>query len=79
MKTIRKSLFFATTALAAASLLSTAALAQDANGEATGRGVDEIVVTAQRQAQSVLDVPLSIQARIPPVTFTASRPAAANC
>ncbi|MCB2059752.1 MAG: TonB-dependent receptor [Novosphingobium sp.] len=62
MKTIRKSLFFATTALAAASLLSTAALAQDANGEATGRGVDEIVVTAQRQAQSVLDVPLSIQA-----------------
>ena len=53
---IRPGLYLAT-AMAAA--LSTPAFAQD---DSASRGVDEIIVTAQRKGESVLDVPLSIQA-----------------
>jgi iron complex outermembrane receptor protein len=50
--------------MTAASLLATPALAQSgqAADDTGGSGVNEIVVTAQRREQSVLDVPLSIQA-----------------
>src|SRR5665213_4135524 len=50
--------------LAGASLLaSTAAFAQDAAPPAdNGRGLQDIIVTAQRKAENVINVPLSIQA-----------------
>ena len=44
-----------------APLLAAPAMAQD-SGSGNSGGIEEIVVTAQRQAESVLDVPLSITA-----------------
>mgnify|MGYP001765944540 CR=1 FL=1 len=56
-----RALYLATAALALP-LAAPPALAQDGAQEERQGGVGEIVVTAQRQAQSVLEVPLSIQA-----------------
>ncbi len=49
-------------AIASVAIASAPAFAQAESEESGPVGVGEIVVTAQRQAQSVLDVPLSIQA-----------------
>src|SRR5579871_6356311 len=60
---MRTSYFY--TLLAGASLLgSTAAFAQDAPAAPApnGAGVEDIIVTAQRRAENVVNVPLSIQA-----------------
>lgn len=62
MKKLNKSLFFVTTALAAAPLFSTAAMAQGASTGDEARDSDVIIVTAQRREQDVLEVPLAIQA-----------------
>lgn len=61
MDRFRKSVFYFGSALVAAPLLTSVAFAQDTD-ETTNQGMGEIIVTAQRQAQGVLDVPLSIQA-----------------
>ena len=56
---ITPGLYLATAMLA---VLSAPAFAQDAATAQDSGGVNEIIVTAQRTSQSVLDVPLSIQA-----------------
>jgi len=58
-KDFRRGIYLATAM--AAPLLASPALAQDNTDRGSG-GINEIVVTAQRQAESVLDVPLSITA-----------------
>jgi iron complex outermembrane receptor protein len=58
-RTVRRGIYLA--GAMAAPLLAAPAFAQDTGTSGAG-GIDEIVVTAQRQAESVLDVPLSITA-----------------
>ena len=61
MRSLKRRALYLASAMLSVPVLSVPAMAQDSSDD-TGRGVDEIVVTAQREAQSVLDVPLSIQA-----------------
>lgn len=56
---IRPGLYLASAMLA---VLSAPAFAQSSDEDNSARGVSEIVVTAQRKGESLLDVPLSIQA-----------------
>lgn len=60
MNFLTRNSLFLTTAITAASLPVAPAMAQDA--DETARSSSEIVVTALRREQGVLDVPLSIQA-----------------
>ncbi|MCB2076416.1 MAG: TonB-dependent receptor [Novosphingobium sp.] len=62
MKTSNKHALYLATALTAVSLAATPAFAQDEAEGSSGGGLDEIVVTAQRQSESLMEVPLSIQA-----------------
>lgn len=57
----KQALYLAAAAIAAP-IATAPALAQSSPEQAQSEGVSEIIVTAQRQSQSVLDVPLSIQA-----------------
>jgi iron complex outermembrane receptor protein len=64
MKDPKRARYYLASAMTAVCFLGTPALAQDqpAAASSSNSGVGEIVVTAQRREQSVLDVPLAIQA-----------------
>jgi iron complex outermembrane receptor protein len=62
MRDLKKARFYLASAMTAVSLLATPAFAEEQQGAGNTSGVNEIVVTAQRREQSVLDVPLTIQA-----------------
>jgi iron complex outermembrane receptor protein len=61
MRDLKKARFYLASAMTAVTFLATPAFAEEQQGASSG-GVNEIVVTAQRREQSVLDVPLAIQA-----------------
>ena len=62
MRSLKRRALYLASAMLAMPALSAPAMAQDAPDDTKSGGVKEIVVTAQRQAESVLEVPLSIQA-----------------
>src|SRR5512139_639980 len=65
MKTAHRRILFLASSMAALSAMAAPALAQQAPPApqpATGATLQEIVVTAQRQAQSLLSVPMAISA-----------------
>ena len=54
--------FYVTGVSAFAMLMATPALAQSAQDDAPSVGADEIIVTAQRQSQSLQEVPIAVSA-----------------
>ena len=58
----RRPLAFATALFISASLASTSAVAQDAAGDSDSMMLEEIIVTAQKREQSLMDVPVAVSA-----------------